>query len=160
IDLLPGEVHVERLTADLTRSGRLPRWVRLGPYDLDPPAMDDLAAAASDGTDATALTNSYRPMVVESDDRLQAERFLSRLVPAQPPGPAPSAIVLRYANAGKDRRPATPAGGIMNPASLGNAALASLTGDRLALYDSVLDAGRRLQPGELTTIIGRSRNVR
>jgi len=122
--------------------------------------MDDLAAAASDGTDTTALTSSFRPVVVESDDRLQAERFLSRLVPDQPAGPAPSAVVLRYATAGKDRRPAPPAGWITNPASLGNAALASLTGDRLALYDSVLDAERQLRPGELTTIIERSRNVR
>jgi DNA-binding SARP family transcriptional activator len=121
--------------------------------------MDDLAAA-SDGTDATALTSSFRPVVVESDDRRQAERFLSRLVPAQPPGPAPSMIVLRYATAGTGRRRATPAGRISNPESLGNAALARLTGDRLALYDSVLDAGRQLRPGELTTIIERSRHVR
>jgi DNA-binding SARP family transcriptional activator len=156
IDLLPGEVHVERLASDLARPGRAPRWIRLAPYDLDRPALDDLAAAIGDKTGRTAQT--ARPVVVESNDRQQAERFLSRLALAEPPGPA-QCVVLHYVEVGQERRRATPVGRVMHPAALGLEALERLTGSRLALYDSVLDAGRRLRPGDLATIIEQSRDV-
>src|SRR5262249_48369795 len=81
------------------------------------------------------------------------------LVLAQPPGPAPCAVVLRYAKAGRDRKPATPAGWGTHPAAPVNATLESLTRGRPALHDSVLDAGRRVRPGELATIIPPWRGV-
>src|SRR5215475_3265416 len=66
VDVLPGEVSVERLAADLARSGGHPRWVRLAPYDLDRPALDALVAAMSEGA-GTAPTDGHRPVVIESD---------------------------------------------------------------------------------------------
>jgi DNA-binding SARP family transcriptional activator len=156
IDLLPGEVHLERLAGDLARPGRAPRWIRLAPYDLDRPTLDDLAAAIGDKTGGSV--RAERPVVVESDDRRQAERFLSRLALAEPPGPA-QCVVLHYVEAGKERRRAAPVGRVMHPAAVGHEALERLTGSRLALYDSVLDAGRRLRPGDLATIIEKSCDV-
>jgi DNA-binding SARP family transcriptional activator len=156
INLLPGEVHLERLASDLARAGRAPRWIRLAPYDLDRPTLDDLAAAIGNKAGGSAQTE--RPVVVESDDRQQAERFLSRLALAEPPGLA-QCVVLHYVEVGKERRRAAQVGRVTHPAGMRHEALEHLTGSRLALYDSVLDAGRRLRPGDLATIIEQSRDV-
>jgi len=156
INLLPGEVHLERLASDLARPGRAPRWIRLAPYDLDRPTLDDLAAAIGDETGGGAQTE--RPVVVESDDRQQAERFLSRLALAEPPGPA-QCVVLHYVEVGKERTRAAPAGRVMHPGTVCHEALERLTGSRLAFHDSVLDAGRRLRPGDLATIVEQSGDV-
>jgi len=157
-NLRPGDVHIERLAADLTWSGRPPRWVCLAPYDLDRPALDALAAATLDGTGLTGGTagSGDLPVVVESNDRRQAERFLSRLAAAEPGAPPPCAVVLRYVQPGKDRRRTTPTRGAMPPPARNNDALERLTRGRLALHDSLLDAGRRLRPGELADIVERS----
>ncbi len=100
-NLLPGAIHVGRLAADLIHSGRLPRWVRVAPYDLDRPALDALAAAVVDPPGGPA---SARAVVVESDNRRQAEQFLYRLAAAEPAEPARCAVVLRYLGSGEDRR--------------------------------------------------------
>jgi DNA-binding SARP family transcriptional activator len=139
-EVLPGDVQVARLTADLTRSGRPPRWVRLAPYDLDRSALDALAAAALTGTDGTGSagpTPGHRPagiepVVVESDDRRQADRFLSRLGRLEPARPPPPAVLLHYVQAGRNGA------------------------DRPRLRESVLAAGRRLPAGELANLVERS----
>jgi len=149
VDLLPGEVNVERLTADLARSGRPPRWIHLAPYDLDRPALDALVAAMSGG-DETARADGHRPVVVESDDCQRAEQFVSRLAAPVPPGPIPCVVVLHYVEAGRERwQGAAPSDG----------ALERLTGRRLALHDSVLAAGQRLRSGELAGIVEGSRGL-
>jgi DNA-binding SARP family transcriptional activator len=157
IDVLHGDVHVQRVAADLTQSGRPPRWVRLAAYDLDRPALDALAAAIANGTAGTA---GGSPVVVESDDRRQAESFLSRLASIEPAEPAPCAVVLHYVRPGADRGRVTPTRGpATRPIGPGDAALQRLTGGRWALHDSVFEAGRRLRPGELADIVERSRGL-
>jgi DNA-binding SARP family transcriptional activator len=157
IDVLHGDVHVQRVAADLTESGRPPRWVRLAAYDLDRPALDALAAAIANGTAGTAAGS---PVVVESDDRRQAESFLSRLASIEPAEPTPCAVVLHYVRPGADRGRVTPTRGpATRPIGPGDAALQRLTGGRWALHDSVFEAGRRLRPGELADIVERSRGL-
>jgi DNA-binding SARP family transcriptional activator len=173
IDLLPGEIHVERLTADLARSGRPPRWIRLAPYDLDRPALDVLVAAMSEG-DETAPPDDRRPVVVETDDCQRAERFVSRLAAPVPPGPpppgpvssgpvlvrrVPPVVVLHYVEAGKERRHEAATRRVPHRAALSGGALQRLTGRRLALHDSVLGAGQRLRSGELASIVEESRSL-
>ncbi len=155
-DVLPGDVRIEGLSADLTRSGRLPRWVRLAPYDLDRPALDALAATVADGI---APAGGDRRLVVESDDLGQTERFLSRLAAAEPAGSAPSVLVLNYGRRGTVNGRPTPNGRPAGPQVPGPEAVERLTGGRPALRDSVLDAGRRLRSGELAGLVERSRGL-
>jgi DNA-binding SARP family transcriptional activator len=159
IDLLPGEVHIERLAADLTRAGRPPRWVRLAPYDLDWAALDALVAAMAGGTGDAEQADPRRPVVIESDDCQQSDRFLTRLVPAEPSVRTPCIVVLRYRQTGRKYWKAEHTRGITQPTALSEPALERLTSGRVALHDSILEAGRRLPPGELTDLIEQSRDV-
>jgi len=161
IDLLPGAVHLERVSADLSRSGRPPGWVRLAPYDIDQAALDTLASAVGEA-DAGTPTDR-RPVVVECEDARQAGRFLSRLAAVRPP--EPGAVVLHYIQPGKERgaltERAVPGGIGFDDARgrTGFGVLGRLTMGRPALYDSVLDVGRLLRPGELVGIVGQSGGV-
>jgi DNA-binding SARP family transcriptional activator len=159
IEPLLGEIHVQRLVADLTRLGHPPDWASLAPYDLDGPALDALATPVGSGTEGVGPAADGRLVVVESNDRRQAQRFVSRLATARRPESPPPALILRYRRPAGMRRWPGSADRMAHGAILGNAALDRLTSGRLALYDSVLDAGRRLRPGELAEIIARSRTA-
>lgn len=153
LDVLPGEIHAARLAADLTESGRPPRWVRLAPYDLDQPALDALAVAVAERSAEHSGVQHPWPVVVESDDRALAERFLARIAVAEAPGRVSPGVILHHVRPerGLGRR---------TPATVGRGdALERLTWGRPALYDSVLEAGWRLRPGELAAIVQRSRRL-
>jgi DNA-binding SARP family transcriptional activator len=153
-DVLPGAIHVARLAADLARSDRTPRWVRLAPYDIDRPALDTLAHATLDSVVASA--GDQPVVVVESDDHRQAELFLARLATAEPTEPPSCAVVLRYCAAGEDRKRMTRRHQVIPRRGRNDKALEYLTRGRPALHDSVLDAARWLRPGELVDIIERT----
>jgi DNA-binding SARP family transcriptional activator len=147
VDVLPGEVCVQRLAADLAGSGLPPGWARLAPYDLDRPALDALAAGAL----GDAQTSGGWSVVVESGDDQQAERFLHRVGAADPSRPAPCEVVLHYTEPA-----ATPCPSPAGPVDL---ALERLSRGRLALRESLLAAGRELPEHELAGIIQASRDL-
>lgn len=164
IDLLHGEVHAERLAADLTRSGLPPRWVRLAPYDVDRPALDALAAAVFDSNtngDAIGAPAIDRPwsVAVESEDGTQAEQFLSLFAAAQPTGRAPCRVILHYVDAVNEFRTITPTDPDTDSITPADIALERLAGNRPALCESVVEAGRALPSGDLAAAVEQSRDV-
>ncbi len=164
IDLLHGEVHAERLAADLARSGLPPRWVRLAPYDVDRSALDALATAVLDGDkngEAIGSPANDRPwsVVVESEDDTQVEQFLPLFAAALPTGRAPCRVILHYVDAVNEFRtviPTDPGTHSITPADL---AIERLAGSRPALCESVVEAGRALPSGELAAVIEQSRDA-
>src|SRR5215468_1976204 len=112
LDVLPGDFGATRLAADVARCDQPPAWVRLAPYDLDLPTLDALADVSLAGLAGLAgqagqagqagRQQAEQPVVVvESEDRPQAEWFLSRLAAA---GRAPCAVVLHYPRSRRERR--------------------------------------------------------
>lgn len=150
-EVLPGEISLRRLSADLSRSGQPPRWISLMPYDLDPATMDALITAMNAGTGETRL--SRRCVVIEARDRTQAQLFLSRLEPSEPAG----VVILQQGQKRRSagREPAWPAPG----RAVWEAQLQRLTRGRPALYDSVLATGQRLPLAEFAATIERSRSI-
>jgi DNA-binding SARP family transcriptional activator len=147
VDVLPGEVCVQRLAADLADSGLPPRWARLAPYDLDGPALDALAAGAiGDGRSSGDWS-----FVVESGDHRQAERFLHHVARADPAQPDPCQIVLHYNSAALP--PGTP------PARPVDSILERFSVARPALGESLSAAGRALSERELADIVAASRDL-
>src|SRR5690349_11614682 len=134
-EVLPGEISIRRLSADLGASARPPRWFSLLPYDLDTRAMDTLVSRSRPDGD----------VVVECPDADQARRFLGRLT-----GSAP-VVVLRYR---KPHRPGRIAAG--RP---WETRLEDLTGRRLALHDSILEAAQRLPSARFAAMVAGSRTV-
>jgi DNA-binding SARP family transcriptional activator len=154
LDVLPGDFDATRLAADVARyCDQPPAWARLAPYDLDLPTLDALAVVSLSGQ--AGRRQAEQPVVVESENRTQAEWFLSRLAAADR---APCAVVVHYSRLRGERgrvrwaRPAT-------AGSAGRDPLDRLTGGRIVLRQSVLEAGRRLPTGELTDIVDRSRST-
>lgn len=148
VDVLPGQVGVQRLAADLARTGLPPGWARLAPYDLDRPALDALAAGAL----GDAQTSGGWSVVVESGDDQQAERFLQHVAVADPSRPTPCEVVLHYTGAAATPYPTSPADPV-------DSALERLSRGRPALRESLLAAGRALPERELSGIIQESRNL-
>ena len=147
VDVVPGEVCVQRLAADLAGSGLPPRWARLAPYDLDASALDALAA----GVLGDVRTSGGWSVVVESGDGPQAERFLHRVAAADPSRPAPCEVVLHYTRA------ATTAA--TSPSGPVDAALVRLSRGRPALRESLLAAARVLPERELAGIVEASHDL-
>jgi DNA-binding SARP family transcriptional activator len=148
VDVLPGEVCVQRLAADLAGSGLPPLWARLAAYDLDRPALDALAAEVL----GDAQTSGGWSLVVESCDDRQAEQFLHRIAAAEPSRPAPCEIVLHYTGAAAMPHATSPADPV-------DSALERLSRGRPALRESLLAVGRALPERELAGIIQASRDL-
>jgi DNA-binding SARP family transcriptional activator len=151
-EVLPGEISLRRLSADLSRSGQPPRWISLMPYDLDPATMDALITAMNAGT--AEAGERRRHIVIEARDRGQGQRFLSRLEHSEPAG----VVILQHI---QKRRPAGRGAGT-RPApgtAVWDAELDRLTHGRPALHDSVLATGQRLPLADFAATIERSRNV-
>jgi DNA-binding SARP family transcriptional activator len=149
--VLPGEISLRRLCADLSGSGRPPRWISLMPYDLDPAPMDALIRAMNGTAEAR---EGRRHVVIEARDRGQAQQFLNRLEHSGPAG----VIVLQHVPKGGSawRGPAErPAPGL----AAWEAELHRLTRGRPALHDSVLATGQRLPLTEFAATIEHSRSV-
>ena len=155
-EVLPGEISLGRLSADLSESGQRPRWISLMPYDLDPATMDALVTAMN--VDATATREGRRCVVIEARRRGQAQQFLRRLSQSEPRGSPPAVVILHHIQT----RHWPQHGPARSPAPRTEAwevELQRLTRGRVALHDSVLAAGQRLPLAEFAATIERSRTV-
>jgi DNA-binding SARP family transcriptional activator len=150
--VLPGEVNVRRLSADLSVAGLSPRWISLMPYDLDGAAVDALITVMNAGA------RDDRRLVIEARDRGLARHFLSRLEHGDARGSPAGVVVLHHLvvprHADRQRTARRTPGTVPWQADLQR-----LTGGRPALHDSVLATGQRLHLAEFAAIIERSRNV-
>lgn len=144
--VLPGEVSLRRLSADLSRSGCPPGWISLAPYDRDAVTMDALVTAMSPAGDDQA-DDKY--VVVEADDRGQARLFLDHFER----GPRPRAPTTVLVPEHPGRRPPD------RRAAPWEVRLRRLTRPRVALHDSLLAAGQRLPPAEFAATVEQSRDA-